>query len=550
MENPYEANRQTQFVPSKTIKIFPENQGVDVRAQGNGVSRIMFHLPEYILFLNPETFRIRFNMKMSGRHMPKPSKVAGVSSIIRHMRVQTGNAMVLLEECDEYSTMVGIGYSYGQDLGIIQDREINEGLSLTDNPAQQLFWSARSLPDVGYETGTVAKNVAISMPLKSGLLGPTGTSILPLGAMGGCRITLETNTIRKSIVLANDASQGSTGELEVKTQVTAAAWTGDLNKVIGIECTLDATKVCRFEAGDSVYYVNAGGNTVLLGLVIGVQKDEADDVQLNVRGDVAASPATGPLLAAGTKLFTKNEDIYNGWTPGPNMVGGGAAPAASIVSANVAAKIKVDYVLSDVESICEQVSPPESYVNGLVSKLNSSAGLVMNYKNETLHKINLIGITGQLTASIPNTAKRVYSLLAAPINQNESFNANNITAPDTDFAQQYQWVINDQLVPDQRCSLRRMSLTPTPYVEQLHIQELRKGLMGAGVFVRSLQNANENFVIARQVAMYGSVSDITKSALSLRIEYSSQATRQKSLNVYVCSARTMIIRRGDVQVVY
>ena len=548
MENPYEANRNTQFIPSKTIKIFPENQGVDVRAQGNGVSRIMFHLPEYIMFLNPETFRIRFNMKMSGRGMPKVSKVAAVSSIVRHMRVQTGNAMVLLEELDEYATAVGVGYSYGQDLGIIQDRELNEGLSLTDNPAQQLFWAAQPLPSVGYTTNS-AKNVAISMPLKSGLLGPTGTSILPLGAMGGCRITLETNTIRKSIVLANDASKGSAGQVEVKTAVLAAAWTGDLNKIVSITCSEADTLACRFESGDSVYYDNAGTDT-LVGVVTEIDNDAAaKTLILKVRGDVAASPATGPLLAVGTKLFTKTVDRYNGWTPGANMGGSGSVPAA-ITTANVQAKIKVDYVLSDVESICEQVNPPPAYVSGLVSKLNSSMGLVMNFKNETLHKINLIGITGQLTASIPNTAKRVYSLLAAPINQNEDFNVNNITAPDTDFAQQYQWVINDQLVPDQRCSLRRMSLTPTPYVEQLHIQELRKGLMGAGVFVRSLQNANENFVIARQVAMYGAVSDITKSALSLRIEYSAQATRQKSLNVYVCSARTMIIRRGDVQVVY
>ena len=92
-----------------------------------------------------------------------------------------------------------------------------------------------------------------------------------------------------------------------------------------------------------------------------------------------------------------------------------------------------------------------------------------------------------------------------------------------------------------------MTLTP-PYVEQLHLQELRKSLVSSGVFVRSLQNAERNFVIGRAVSMYGAVSDITKSDLSVRIEYDN-AVRQKTLNCYVCSARTMVIRPNEVQVI-
>ena len=92
-----------------------------------------------------------------------------------------------------------------------------------------------------------------------------------------------------------------------------------------------------------------------------------------------------------------------------------------------------------------------------------------------------------------------------------------------------------------------MSLTPS-FVEQLHLQELRKSLIASGVFVRNLQNAEKNFVIGRAVAMYGAVSDITKSDLSLRIEYGA-ATRQKTLNVYVCSARTLVIRQNNVEVI-
>ena len=103
------------------------------------------------------------------------------------------------------------------------------------------------------------------------------------------------------------------------------------------------------------------------------------------------------------------------------------------------------------------------------------------------------------------------------------------------------------MTPDQRVPLRRMGLTPS-YVEQLALQETRKSLIASGVFVKNLQNANENFIIGRGTGMYGAVSDITKSDLSVRVEYVG-AARQKTLNCYICSARTMVIRPNQVQVI-
>jgi len=171
----------------------------------------------------------------------------------------------------------------------------------------------------------------------------------------------------------------------------------------------------------------------------------------------------------------------------------------------------------------------------------------MNFKNTTLHKINLVGQAGMLNASIPNTSKRVYSINAMPLASTDDYDAGNLTAK-PDFIESYQWVINDRLEPDQKVPLSRLSMTPA-YVEQLAIQELRKSLINSGVFVKSLQNAEKNFIIGRAVSLFGSVSDITKSDLSLRMEYGT-ATYQKTLNVYLCTARTLIIQKNNIEVVY
>ena len=542
MENEYRANDNSLFIPTKKLKIFPDAQGVDIKANGKGTSQFIFSVPDYLNFVNPETLRLRFNLQMSGKGLPKPDQAAACSSLFRHMRVQTQNGLNLLEEVAEYSSRVAMEYSYAQDDGVIHNRELNEGLSITNNSAQQLFWSAQPLPSAGITAANTSKKVAISLPLWSGILGPDA-SVLPVAALGGVKLTMETNTLKKSIRLANDSDKNGKKNALVKTQVNAADWNNaSITHTIDIATKTADSVNSGFEVGDAIYYEVAGAD-VLIGIVVSVG-NAAGDMTIKVRGNVPIN-TDWKLLAVDTKLYTRPVDRFEGWSPGVNMQGGGGD--AAINTAVAAAAVKIDYTITDLEMIVEQVQPPQSYIDDMVRKINSSSGLIMNYKNTTLHKVNLVGTTGLLNASIPNTSKRVYSINAMPLASTDTYDAGNLVAK-PDNIEAYQFVINDQLVPDQKVPLSRLSMTPA-YVEQLHLQELRKSLINSGIFVKSLQNAEKNFIIGRAVSLFGSVSDITKSDLSLRMEYGA-ATFQKTLNVYVCTARTLIIQQNNIEVVY
>ncbi len=542
MENEYRANDNSLFIPTKKLKIFPDAQGVDIKANGKGTSQFIFSVPDYLNFCNPETLRLRFDLQMVGRGLPKPDPAAACSSLFRHMRVQTQNGLNLLEEVSEYSSRVAMEYSYAQDDGVIHNRELNEGLSLTNNSAQQLFWNAQPLPSATIVAANTSKKVAVSLPLWSGILGPDA-SVLPVAALGGVKLTMETNTLKKSIRLANDSGKTGSKCALVKTQVAAADWNDPLlTHTINIATKTAATTNSGFEVGDAIYY-EAGGVDTLIGIVVSIG-NAGGDMTIKVRGNVVINQPW-KLLAVDTKLYTLAKDRFEGWSPGVNMQGGGANAAITLAVAQ--AQVKVDYTMTDLEMIVEQVQPPQSYTDDMVRKINSSSGLIMNYKNTTLHKVNLVGTTGLLNASIPNTSKRVYSINAMPLAASDTYDGGNLVAK-PDKIEAYQFVINDQLVPDQKVPLSRLSMTPA-YVEQLHLQELRKSLINSGIFVKSLQNGEKNFIIGRAVSLFGSVSDITKSDLSLRMEYGA-ATFQKTLNVYVCTARTLIIQQNNIEVVY
>ena len=542
MENEYEANTSDLMIPTSRKKLFADVHGVTIKALNKGTSQFSFTLPDYLNFLNNQKLRLRYDLTMTGRGMPKPNPSAGVHSLFRNMLVRTQNGMKTLETLDEYSSMVAYQYSYSQDQGIIHNREINEGLSLTNNSANQLFWAAQPLPSVGITAANVAKKVAINQEIYSGLLG-TNSTVMPLGAMGGVRLTVEMNTLKKAIRLANDSSKTGAKSALVKTQVAAADWnSGSATHTVDIVTKTLQTADSGFEVGDAIYYEVAGVDT-LIGMVVSVGNN-ATEMTIKVKGDVGTG-ADWKLLAVDTKLYTRPEDRFNGWTPSANIVAGNSD--AAIALGITQSSIKVDYVMENLEMIVDVVQPPKSYVDLMEKKINSKEGLVMNYKTNNLLKVGVVGTQGSLAASIPNTSRRLYAMNILPVPIADTFDGQNLTAVSDDL-ENYQFVVNGNLQPTRVIDTTRMNLTPA-YVPQQHVQEFRKSLVSSGVFVRSLQNPEKNVIIGRAFGMNGAVSDVTKSDLQVRLEYGSNATTQKILFCFMCEARTLIIRDTEVDVI-
>lgn len=541
-ENEYEANTSDLMIPTSRKKLFADVHGVTIKALNKGTSQFSFTLPDYLNFLNNQKLRLRYDLTMSGRGMPKPNPSAGVHSLFRNMLVRTQNGMKTLETLDEYSSMVAYQYSYSQDQGIIHNREINEGLSLTNNSANQLFFAAQNLPSAGITTANVAKKVAINQEIYSGLLG-TNSTVLPVGAMGGVRLTVEMNTLKKAIRLANDSSKTGSKSALVKTQVAAADWnSGSATHVVDIVTKTLQTADSGFEVGDAIYY-EAGGVDTLIGMVVSVGNNSTE-MTIRVKGDVAVSNPW-KLLAVDTKLYTRPQDRFNGWTPSSNITAGSADAAIALGIAQAA--VKVDYVMENLEMIVDVVQPMKSYVDLMEKKINSKEGLVMNYKTDNLLKVGVVGVNGSLAASIPNTSRRLYAMNILPVPIADTFDGQNLTAVSDDL-ENYQFVVNGNLQPTRVIDTTRMNLTPA-YVPQQHVQEMRKALVSSGVFVRSLQNPEKNVIIGRAFGMNGAVSDVTKSDLQVRLEYGSNATTQKILFCFMCEARTLIIRDTEIDVI-
>ena len=269
----------------------------------------------------------------------------------------------------------------------------------------------------------------------------------------------------------------------------------------------------------------------------GLGTGDADQIALGINFNHGVGTALAAAFTAGDPVAILSSDRMNGITPTAN----------ESVDAAVLARMssKVSYSLRDFQYVLGQVSPPTGYVDAMMNQIQSDKGLAMDFKTYSLYKFNLTSTNGLSTQLIPTNAERAYSCLSVPLPQDVY---TNITADSlsgvVDGAQNYQYVLGGNLIPDRPIELQRYNLLPAR-TEALHMLECEKALVNCGYAVRDLQNVSDRFLIARGFSRYNQVTDLNDRSLSLRVLYQG-ATERKIYNHYICHLRRLQIVRGKV----
>ena len=538
----YQVNTDDVFVPSKSVEVFPLSRQ-DIRPNGDGISQVQINLLPSLGFVNPDV-KLRYKCKFEGRGQPHCSSDCGVNAFWRHQRIITADGLNILSETDEQSSLVAMGWSYSENDGEIHNRSINEGLVKTTNNRNILFWPAKKTPTETIVDVPVAKTIQINQPIYSGVF---DKQIVPVNAMGGLNVILQTNNTMKSVQTTPADFENA---VEVQTTKVKGAFNNPstaTNVVVKVKGEIGNPNTNVFEIGDKVYATDTTeANSFPVGVIVSVGVDSGN-VALTINGfNAANTDLTADLTADTTKLFVKSSDRWTGYSTGANVPNTTDALKKAISQASK----KISWTLSDVKMSIEMLVPPKSYINDMEKKMRSDSGYKFNFKHSVLKRVNIQGVNGLLSANINvgNEGKRCYAINVMPLKNNDVYNSHNLVANGSDYAEEYQFLIGNQNIPDQRCDLRKLSLTP-PKINQLALQETRKSLINSSIMVRNLQNPQKNFVIGRAVSEFGHTSNITGSDLVLRVMYGTQATLQKVFLCFICSQRTLVIRDTDMMVV-
>ncbi len=542
-----------QFIPTKSVEVKPEAQ-VDYNPLDQ--TQVRFLLPQYLGFIDPKECKIQYKLKFQGRGRPQPSSRAGVHALWRDFRIQDGTGQTTLEEVQDYNVLTSQWWGYTQNHSISSRRTLFEGKSESPAVGQSLYYGAGGDWSSGDVTAALdAKTLEIEQPLYSGIL--SGDKVFPLVATQGLRLHMTLDNVARSCVfqagelgvqqskLDNTAAVPSKSAKAVGDDAKAAI---DSEHSISIRQPDDGTPAFKgrgvnrgaaphnnnpFSIGDRLY-IGDGPGSESLGIITKFGKDADGDLVISYIADRAVTVGLVNEHPSDSPIFVLSSERLNG------------AVVSDVPQEQIdAAAVGVSYTISDIQFILGVVSPPEGYVKAMMSQMESSKGLAMDFKTYSTHRVNLTALNGLTNQLIPATAMRAYSVLSVPLAQDEQLAIEKDSLQgQVDGCQNYQYVLGGHLIPDRPIRLERYGSVP-PHVDALHLIELEKSLVNCGYGVRDLQRVPERFLIGRAFSKYGQVSDLDSRDLSLRMEYSG-AIKQKLFNHYVCHVRRMIVAQGRV----
>jgi hypothetical protein len=552
----FKANQPNQYVPSKSVAIKPE-----VVSNVGANEQIRIQVPSFVGFIDPNQTYLKFNLthkNAKGQLVPDPD-AGGGHAIFRNVLYRDGNNQATLEFNEDYNANMCLLKHYTETPSIIHKRELFSGVqsSIGNSHKQKtLYYKQRNDPTAGSdgdnpdETVREANTPTIMLPLNSGIW--KQGNIIPVSAMNGLRIVLDTEDILRSHRYVD--LRGEERNLNVAghhVQSTADKSTGDDRRDAGANPQSLATNCPTgsnpFEVGDRIYIADAdASNEETLGDITGFSEN-GGNVVISYVPDRNNNVGLAADHATGSRIFYKVADRQVGravYLPTDN--------AGNVKNGSVSAPT---YELSDIELIVQSVQPPANYVAGLLKASQSEKGVSMDFMTYELHRFNQANKLGLTQIQIPTLMKRAKSLFSQPLATSDAvargFGHSSLSGL-VDNAKNYEWVWGTQHYPSRLAPLERYSQAVAGGQENrneaLHTSELQKAIVNVNEPVRNLQQIAKHFSIARALTKYGQVMDLSTNSLSLRVDYNAGATEDKLFNNYVYGLKRITINKDGVSV--
>ena len=557
----FRATSQNQYLPSKSVAIKP-----DVVSDVVGADQIRFHIPSFLGFIDPNQTYIKFNLKIeNARGFLVPDKNCGGHALFRNVSYRDGSNSTELELNEDYNANYALMSNYTKQNSVSHKRELFNGVvnKLGDDLTDPILYYASPAVAGGTTTAPTGLSKTALTPklqfqLNSGIWKQGKT--LPLSAMNGLRMTIDTEEVDRALMYLNDESRFSFLRQSASADnriLTAAAVGGaktatndaagdsrgadaDLSTTIyQIETAHTLRKFLPFDVDDLLYIADAadGANEERLGTIVGFSVSNGT-CAVSYVPDRNTGQGLGIAHAQGSRLYIKMSD---------RQVAHQVVGVADVgVNTKSHAILAPTYRMSNIEMVCQQISPPAAFVERLLKASGTEQGVQLDITTYELYRHNQNNVQGLQQMVIPSKMTRAKSLFSQPLAVDRFRDLGNSSFQGLpDSARNYEWIYGTSHYPARLVPLSRYSQT-IPRVEALHSSELHKAILNVGEKVLSLQRIPNHFALARALTKYGQIMNVSDQTLSLRVDYDSTANTTKIFNNYVYGLRRIVINKDGV----
>jgi len=599
---------------SQTQVSIPSTNGLSYSGTaGTGGRRVDFEIPPSVKFLDGKNSYLQFDIKLGMGAVPTRLQLdpfIGGQSVVKNLRIYSGNRAVLLEEISDYNVKVQMQYSYNQDESIRQMRALKEGslvptiksrgnlgtsvsnnIDITTNPYYKPIsaYGAAGAGSPDFVNGDYL-TAKVSLPIHSGIFADS-TKVFPVMATQGLyievdledpgRIIKQLDSVNKNRRMQQNPLFHGVDVAGTNMPTGATDYTdiflSQLNSVQSIE-------QCPFVKGETIGICSKTDPLTQANLTKADGTSfhpKITDITLVDSGGAAGSfvkltveSFRNSAVGTGVAVTTDNFIIYSTAIDQKRVeVAAGKAQILAPITQYAAT-----YEISNMEIVCQQVELDPRYEQGMMAQLRDGGSIELDIHSATNYRHSLLSSNRNATVNLAVSNTRAKSCIVVPTDAtvyntaqligglSDTYDEERLTMDGRlhsirshqvgviDKLSSYQFMIDDKLVPSRPIDVSKInggkSISAQPLIE------LEKALNQAKVVPRSFCDYNRNFCIGRAYALNDGVMNLNNKTNQLQLFYNESTVagvdeppvKDKLLMAFIYHVRRISIKGDSVSV--
>eukprot|EP01043_Picozoa_sp_COSAG02_P009292 COSAG02_NODE_313_length_24939_cov_470.394485_21_plen_612_part_00 len=577
---------------------------------GQSGRRVDFEIPPSVKFMDGKNSYLQFDVKLAVPAGEVPTRLhldpfIGGQSVVKNLRIYSGNRAVLLEEISEYNAKVQIQYSYDSDDSMRKMRALKEGCLIDtvenrgtlgtsvsnniDTRTNPYYKPVGTVP-AGRDWGTAADflTAKLTLPIHSGLFADGGDKVFPVMMTQGLFVEIDLEDPARFIKQLDSVNRNRRMK---QNPVFHGIDVGGAN--LGIDNATNRDTIflaksnnmtsvenCPFVKGEQIGFCSA--------------TDPKSEASLTVGGAVAVQTyptITDISLEGGYVKLTvsafRNSDVGDGVdVTTDNFIVFSAAidtrrtqnddNSTVLIAKKTSYPATVEF--SNMEIVVQKIECDPRYEQGMICKLREGGSIDFDIPSVTNYKHSLLSSNRNATVNLQVSNTRAKSMICMPSDAKVLDTADligglngcydeEVTDMDgrlhsirsgqvgiIDQLTQYQMLVDDKLVPSRPIVVSKInkgvSIAAQPLIE------LEKALNQAGIVPRSFVDYNRNFLIGRAYALNDGVANLNNKTNQLQLLYNETAadgsdrspSHNKLLYCFMFHLRRISIKGDSVMV--
>lgn len=596
---------------SQTQVSVPSTNGLSYTSTaGQSGRRVDFEIPPTIKFMDGKNSYLQLDIKVGLPAGLPPTRLhldpfIGGQSVVKNLRIYSGNRAVLLEEISDYNAKVQMQYSYNQDDSMRKMRAMKEGsltttvenrgtlgtsvsnnIDLSSNPYYKPVGTVPAGRDWG--TGEDFLTAKLSLPIHCGLFADGGMKIFPVLMTEGLFVEIDLEDPARYLKQLDSVNRNRRMK---QNPVFHGIDVAGAN--LGVDNASDRTEIflaksnnmlsvenCPFVKGEKIGICSATNPLQECSLTVGgavavqthptIENIELDGgfVKLTVSAFRNSNVGTGVdattdnFILFSAAMDTKRVQVDDLTT---QLI----APTATYGATTV---------ISNAQIVVQQVGLDPQYEAGMMKRMRDGGSIEIDIPSVTNYKHSLLKTNRNATVNVPVSNTRAKSMIIMPTDATtlsttalmagtQETYEEEATGMDgqlhsirtgqcgiIDRLTQYQMEVDSKLVPAQPIVVSKInkgvSISAQPLIE------LEKALNQAGIVPRSFVDYNRNFLIGRAYALNDGVANLNNKSNQLQLFYNERTVagadqapeKDKMLFCFLFHLRRISIKGDSVTV--